>query len=232
LAPVSVQSPAEKHGRRHSVFDPRRGTGRLIIATALALVVLLVGPREVDWPLRAVLAWDVGAFSMSSMAWWFIWRADAEVTAHRAAREDPGRNMVWLIALASSLFSLFVAAYVLRQVRQWPSPAGPVWTAIAVFAVLLSWILTHTAYTLRYAHLYYHGKHVGGLEFPGKDAPAEIDFAYFAFTIGMCFQVSDVVISSSRIRRAALVHAVLTFAYNTTILALVLNFVFSFVGGN
>ncbi len=182
--------------------------------------------------MRAVLAFDVGAFIMSSMAWWFIWKADAEVTAHRAAREDPGRNMVWFIALACSLFSLFVAAFVLRQVRQWPSPAGTVWTVIAVLGVMLSWILTHTVYTLRYAHLYYRGKHVGGLEFPGQDRPAEIDFAYFSFTIGMTFQVSDVVISSSRIRRAALSHALLAFAYNTTILALVLNFVFTFIGGS
>jgi uncharacterized membrane protein len=214
------------------VFDPRRGTGRLIIATALGLLTLLVGPEAAAWPLRAVLAWDVGAFAMSSMAWWFIWKANAEATAHRAAREDPGRNMVWFIALASSLFSLFVAAFVLRDARQWPSPAGPVWTVIAVLGVLLSWILTHTVYTLRYAHLYYRSKHVGGLEFPGHDPPADIDFAYFSFTVGMCFQVSDVVISSSRIRRAALFHAMLSFAYNTTILALVLNFVFSFIGGN
>lgn len=94
-------------------------------------------------------------------------------------------------------------------------------------AVVLSWVVTHTMFTLRYAHLYYGDGEVGGLDFPGVEPPVDDDFAYFAFTIGMCFQVSDVVISSSRIRREALLHALLSFVYNTVILALSLNLVFS-----
>jgi len=90
-----------------------------------------------------------------------------------------------------------------------------------------AWSLTHTSYTLRYAHLYYRDEGgVGGLVFPGDRPPDDFDFAYFAYTIGMCFQVSDVVITSWQIRRAVLGHAVLSFAYNTVILALALNLLF------
>jgi uncharacterized membrane protein len=81
-------------------------------------------------------------------------------------------------------------------------------------------------YTLRYAHLYYRDgrEREGGLAFPGGQHPAYLDFAYYAFTIGMCFQVSDVTITSPALRRTTLFHAVLSFVYNTVILAIALNF--------
>jgi uncharacterized membrane protein len=130
--------------------------------------------------------------------------------------------------LLSSVFSLFAGTVVLRHARSLAPGAEPVLVAFSLLAVSSAWLLTHTAYTLRYARLYYRDDHegVGGLDFPGKHPPADIDFAYFAFTIGMCFQVSDVTISSPAIRRDVLVHAVISFAYNTAILALALNLAF------
>jgi uncharacterized membrane protein len=94
------------------------------------------------------------------------------------------------------------------------------------------WLLTHTAFTLRYAHLYYRGgaDSEGGIEFCGDDKPADLDFAYFAFTIGMCFQVSDATIGDRTIRHTALLHALVSFIYNTGILALVLNIAMSQLG--
>jgi uncharacterized membrane protein len=71
---------------------------------------------------------------------------------------------------------------------------------------------------------------VGGITFGGDEAPSYFDFAYFAFTVGMCFQVSDVTVTSCQIRRTVLAHALLAFAYNTVILAFVLNLVFGAVG--
>jgi uncharacterized membrane protein len=102
---------------------------------------------------------------------------------------------------------------------------------LSIVSVGIAWLVTHTAFTLRYAHLYYREDRegIGGLEFPGGARPNYFDFAYFAFTIGMCFQTSDVCISSSQLRRAALLHALVSFAYNTLILALVLNLVFALV---
>jgi uncharacterized membrane protein len=131
---------------------------------------------------------------------------------------------VWGLVLASCVFSLFAAVYVLRHVD-----GSHLWTVLTLLSVVLAWVLTHTVYTLRYAHLYYRGSRNGGLEFPGAHPPADIDFAYFAFTIGICFQTSDVAISSSIIRRTVLLHALVAFVYNTTILALALNFMFGLI---
>ena len=102
------------------------------------------------------------------------------------------------------------------------------WTLLTLAAVGLSWVVTHTAYTFRYAHMHYrrsrkHDSSDGGIQFSGTEEPSDIDFAYFSFTIGMCFQVSDVVVTTTRMRREVLLHAVLSFVYNTVILALAVN---------
>jgi uncharacterized membrane protein len=138
---------------------------------------------------------------------------------------------VFPLAVLSSFFSLFAAVIVLKQIKSLPAEQVPLWTALALAAVVLSWVVTHTVFTLRYAHLYYRkNAKTHCLQFPGNDPPSDIDFAYFAFTIGMCFQVSDVVVTTRRARRAVLLHAVISFVYNTTILALSLNLVTNLVG--
>ena len=102
---------------------------------------------------------------------------------------------------------------------------------IAILGMLFSWLLVHTIFTVRYAHLYYRNDpdqpemHVGGLKFPSEDRPDFLDFAYFSFVLGMTFQVSDVEISSKTIRRIALFHGLLSFGYNTVIVALTINII-------
>jgi uncharacterized membrane protein len=108
--------------------------------------------------------------------------------------------------------------------------------ALSVMSVLFSWFLVHTLFALRYAHLYFldarettRAKVRGGLDFPGNESPAYIDFAYFSFVIGMTCQVSDVQVSSSSMRRLTLVHGLISFCFNTAILAMFVNIVASLV---
>ena len=97
---------------------------------------------------------------------------------------------------------------------------------ICIAGMALSWFLVHTVFAFRYGHLYYGddedepANHAAGLEFPKEPAPDYLDFAYFAFVIGMTFQVSDVEISSRRLRRLVLFHGIISFLFNTVILAL------------
>ena len=102
---------------------------------------------------------------------------------------------------------------------------GSLLRALCLAAVLISWLLTHAAYTLRYAHLYYRDDEegVGGLEFPGTVEPQIWDFLYYSLVIGMTAQVSDVQITSTRIRRTTLLHGIASFFFNTVILALAVN---------
>jgi uncharacterized membrane protein len=220
--------PPQKPRRKHSLLSPRRAAGRLFFATlAAGVAVAFITPSGQAWWQRMVIGWDIGALTLVSLVWGVILRADSTATRKRAGSDDPGRYLVFVIALASSAFSLFAAAFVFKQTRGLPAGEQLTWTLLTLSSIALSWVMTHTAYTLRYAHLYYRGGGHHGLQFPGEEAPADIDFAYFSFTVGMCFQVSDVVVCSMVCRRAVLLHAVLSFVYNTTILALALNLVLS-----
>jgi uncharacterized membrane protein len=208
----------------------KRATVRLTLSVAIGIVAgALVNPTRNEWWLRGLAGWDAASLTLAALAWTIIMRADPSETERRAGTDDPGRKVLFLIALASSLVSLFAAGMVLRLVKTLPPGEEVFWTTLAFAAVVLSWTVTHTAYTLRYANLYYRaraGRPAGECEcllFPGGKDPADIDFAYFAFTVGMCFQVSDVMVATTLMRREVLVHAVLSFAYNTMIVALALN---------
>jgi len=101
---------------------------------------------------------------------------------------------------------------------------------LTLLTVIFSWTLVHTVFGFRYAHAFYGDsgdpgvqKHAGGLIFPGDQPPDYLDFAYFSFVVGMTCQVSDVQITSRRMRRLTLAQSILSFGFNTIVLALVIN---------
>ncbi len=190
----------------------------LVVGTAVFVALL---PVDVPWGGRTMVAWDATAAFLLIQTWLRLSACDAATTELRAADDDPGRRTVFVLAVLSSLFGFFGSTLLLRLSRG--DSTGNVWLIPALLSVALSWLVTHTEYTLRYAHLFYRGEQNGGLMFPETERPDELDFAYYSFTIGMCFQVSDVQVSSREIRRVTLLHSMISFAFNTTILALTVN---------
>jgi len=194
--------------------------------------VTLVLPQRFGWAIRGIVGWDVFALVLLAIITHLVLSLSPEDTHRRAAGEDPGRTLVWFVVLLASTVSLFSAVGVMRHARELaPHAVMPLGIA-CVAAVVLAWLLTHVSYALRYAHLYYRDddEGVGGLAFPGGEAPCLSDFVYFAVVLGMCFQTSDVSITSRQLRRAVLFHSLLSFAYNTAILALTMNLVFAQIG--
>ena len=135
---------------------------------------------------------------MSSFAWVIFLHTGPHETRQHAGAEDPGRHAVNILVILTSCISLLATSVILRQARAQAPGVRDLFVVLCILAVASAWLLTHSVYALRYAHLYYrdHGEGVGGLTFPGDAAPCYLDFAYFAFTIGMCFQVSDVSVPS------------------------------------
>jgi uncharacterized membrane protein len=95
-----------------------------------------------------------------------------------------------------------------------------------------AWVFIHLTFALHYAHDYFDelatelGKPLverGGLRFPGTETPDYYDFLYFSYVIGVACQTADVDITSSLMRRTALVHCVLAFFFNSAVLALTIN---------
>jgi uncharacterized membrane protein len=230
-----VHEHGQHRPRRHRpvhtrhVLSPHRAVGRLVLSVTAGLVVGALIPSTVPWVLRVILGWDVLALTLLVQSWMIILRSTPQSTEQRAGVEDPGGAAVFVIAVLGSVFSLFAVTFALQTASA--QNDREIWVPLILIAIALSWWVTHTAYTLRYAHLYYREKVNGGLVFPGTQQPDDMDFAYFAFTLGMCFQVSDVPITSSKIRRTCLAHCLISFIFNTAILAFSLNFLSNLVAG-
>jgi uncharacterized membrane protein len=199
----------------------------VVVGFTLGLSATLFGLSP-GW--AAMIAWVSSATTLTVTAWLrLILKATPEETRARAASEDPGRIVVLGIVLISSLLSLALAIYITVNAERL-TDQGRWLAAFCAFSVLVSWFTMHTSFTLHYAHLYYREDGTpGGLEFPGGDAPSDLDFAYFSFTLGMAFQVSDVAVSKSAFRQIVLLHALVSFLFNTAIVALTLNLVVNFL---
>ncbi len=212
-------------GRR---IAPRRVLTRVGISLVAGVCAYLAAAPHLPALAAGLAGWDTAGFVLLALSWTIIGATDASETSYRASFEDPGRTLVYFVVVLTSAVSLLAATLLSRAGHHVPPASSDVVAALCLSTVALAWTMTHTAFTFRYAHLYYRedAEGVGGITLPGDAPPTYFDFAYFAFTIGMCFQVSDVCVTSPQIRRAVLLHAVISFAYNSVILAFVLSLVF------
>ncbi|MBX2925895.1 MAG: DUF1345 domain-containing protein [Chitinophagaceae bacterium] len=173
-----------------------------------------------------VVGWDVFCISILCFYWYAFFTTSQKYISGEAAKEDPSRAVIFILALVCT-FASMAAVVLLLTVKS--NKASGMQLPAALTGMILSWCLVHTLFTVNYAHLFYSGdnspKSDKGLDFPGEEKPDFLDFAYFSFIIGMTFQVSDVSIGSKKIRRWALLHSLISFAYNTIIVALTINIV-------
>ena len=152
--------------------------------------------------------------------------------------QDTGRTAIFIFVIAGAVTSLFAVLALLGSAKELHGKALSGHVLGAAGTVVCSWFLIHTLFALHYAHAYYRicdadpdSEGGEGLQFPGEGQPDFLDFAYFSFVIGMTFQVSDVQITSGRIRTLALVHGMLSFLFSTVILALAINLASGLIGG-
>lgn len=205
---------------------------RLYITLAVALLVFLAATFGVHYPVNLMLTWLAYAVCSLFFAWITIFSSHPKEVSKIAHQQDSSRTLVFLFVVGAAVISLMAVLVLLQGASGLSKSAAHLHVLLSIACVIVSWWLVHTVFTLRYAHFYYCGMEhegeladepEGGLEFPGKLEPDYLDFAYFSFVIGMTFQVSDVEISSRRIRRLSLMHALISFAFNTVILALSIN---------
>ena len=191
----------------------------------LGAVAWVQAPVGVNLISRWVAAWDVCALATLLLIGAAMVTADAASIRKVANTEDPSRALAFVFVLVAALASLLAVVALLGTIKSLPPGRLAVHIILSAAAVLESWLLVHTVFTLRYAHIYYDssnkGGDTGGLDFPGDDPePDYLDFAYFAFTIGMAAQTADVTIPGKRQRRTTLLHAIISFGFNTAIVAL------------
>jgi uncharacterized membrane protein len=197
-----------------------RLVGMAVAGVAVAIVVLALGGGVSS----AVAGWGAACLVYALWVWISALHLDSSQTKEHATREDPSRAIADVLLITASVVSLGAIGITLIESRA-GSPQEKVFAAaISVLSIVLSWLLIHTLFTLRYARLYYT-EPIGGIDFNQDEDPHYVDFAYVAFTVGMTFQVSDTNLQSRLIRSAVLKHMLLSYLFGTVIVATIVNFV-------
>lgn len=205
---------------------------RIAVGIVLSgIVYLFTRHMPISGLFRFLLLWNVFAFTYCALCWIiFFSRSDTQIR-EVARREDGSRMLVFIMILLACFASMLMVLQLILS-KDAKEVGMMFYLIIAVSGILLSWIMVHTLFTFHYAFLYYDDAagnpaiHAGGLEFPEAHArPTYLDFAYFAFVIGMTFQVSDVQINRGKIRQVVLLHGLLSFGLNTFIVALTINLI-------
>lgn len=202
---------------------------KLLLSLAVAIIVFMATMGVLESKIQqGLLAWDVFCILFLALNWVTFFTTKPPQIRTEAQKQDEGRVAVFIIALVATLAALLAVILLLVNKKEGYSKVSlPL--VVAFGGMMLSWALVHTVFAVRYAHLFYadhhtrKAEHAGGLDFPNEEHPDFIDFAYFSFVIGMTFQVSDVTISSRKLRRMVLLHSLMAFAFNTVIVALTIN---------
>jgi uncharacterized membrane protein len=198
---------------------------RLLASIGAGLVLLAALPDSLRLATRLLLAWDLTSAIYVGFAFLMIARSTVETCRRRAALYDQADWVILLLVVGSAAASFGAIFAELAAIKSSNGPLviGLVMTGVTV---ALSWTFTHLVFTLHYANLYYKPTEEGtpaGLEFAGGRAPDYQDFLYYSFVVGCTAQTADVNTVSPAMRRATLVHGVVSFAFNTAILALMIN---------
>jgi uncharacterized membrane protein len=203
---------------------------RLLISIAFGLAVTwALVPADWRTPTRLLAGWDAGVALYLVLMNWVVFHGGVKEIRRRAAIQDEGAFALLILTAAAAIASLVA---LIAEVAE--TPSGEEWDKLAVgmFTIVLSWLFMHTIYALHYAHEYYGERsddQIGGLKFPGTQAPDYWDFLYFSLVVAMTCQVSDVAVTSKVIRRVVTIQGVISFFFNLAILALTINMISNLV---
>lgn len=205
---------------------------RLLVALAAGVGAAALLPGDWRWATRLLIAWDAGAVLYLGLLASTMFTETVDQIRARAERQDEGALAILVIACLAASASLVAIVVQLVGLGAVPSAERGAHLALGGFTILCSWTLLHAFFTLHYAGIYYHGgKAEPCLGFPGNSEPDYVDFLYFSYTVGCTSQTSDVAVTTRHARGIVLLHSVLTFVFNTSILAMAINVGASLVSG-
>lgn len=204
-----------------------RLSGAAVVGLAMGATLLF------GFHLRAstsvILSWDTFCLAFLAAAFFMVADESPEAMSARAATQDEGQGIILLLITLATAASLSAVAAELVLVKGAKPPIYALHAALAVGTVAVSWLVMQVVLALHYAHEYYaagdDGAPMGGLQFPGVEAPDYWDFLHFAIIIGVASQTADICIADRRLRRLGTVHSLISFVFNTLIIALTINLV-------
>jgi uncharacterized membrane protein len=223
--------PANSGMRRYILGRPR-----LFSAVLIGIVFYFIFPLARETSTRLLLAWDIGAGCFLVMIIVLMIRSDDADMQRHAQETDEGRFAVLFSSLIAAMVSLAAIVVELSRVKDAHGNDFIFYIGLSVATIFISWSFIQVIFTEHYAHEYYMMTDGGrrkrnaegsGLVFPGESKPDYIDFLYFTVTIGVANQTADVATGSRAMRVLVLIHSVISYFFNATILALSINIVSS-----
>jgi uncharacterized membrane protein len=194
---------------------------RTFISMLVGIVAFFLLPGSLRPVTRLLICWDIFVALYLVLVYGMMLRSGLSHIKRNAVLQDDGRFLIPLVTVLGAFFSIAAIVFELGGTHR-----GASQLMLATVTIALSWAAVHTAFALHYAHDYYRGTKPGGLQFPSGDTHEHADywdFVYFSFVIGMTAQVSDVGITDKIIRRTATAHGIISFVFNTALVALMVN---------
>ena len=226
----SPAADAPPRGRWH-FLDAIRQRPRAYICGAAMVLVYLALPQEIRFATRALIAWNVATLLFIALVGWMMARSSEQSIRAHAAIEDEQQWVLLVVGTAAASAALAAIVSELGPVKDMTGFNKAAHIGLVTATILTAWTFIHLLFTVHYAHEYYGDEDDDlstpgvreGLRFPGDRNPTYLDFLYFSFVIGCASQTADVETVSTAMRRTTLAHGIVSFFFNTVILALTIN---------
>jgi uncharacterized membrane protein len=217
------------------IFRHARAQVRFLFALGVGLAVVLLAP--IENPITRILAgWNLGGLIYLILVGIKMAKAEVEGIKREADIERESRVAVLIVVICGSLVTMLALFVQLMALKSEQGFARNISIGLSLSTILLSWLLMHTVFAIYYAHEFHREGHGardqgGGLNFPDDATPDYLDFLYFSFVVGTTAQTSDVEVCSRAMRRVVMVHGILSFFFNTAVIALAVNIAAQLVQG-
>ncbi|MES2206405.1 MAG: DUF1345 domain-containing protein [Pseudomonadota bacterium] len=181
---------------------------------------------SIDKSTGSLIAWNIGTWLYLIWAWTTMLKSTVDHMKYNALKQDDGEEVVLALTLIAATASIASILLELAAIKHYPATQQPWHLGLAALTIICSWFLVHTSFALHYAHEYYDPKanlDCPCIDFPGCTHPVYFDFLYFSFIIGMACQTADIAIKSKKMRKLGFLHGVISFFFNTILIAITIN---------
>ncbi len=230
----------KSEGLAASLVRHARAQIRFLISFGVGVIVAIVAPKilPIDSLLPRLLAgWNAGGWLYLILVAVKMARAEADGIKREAEIERGSRLAVLIVVTLGSLATLLALVEQLAALKTERGLGQTVGVIVSISTIFLSWLLIQTVFALYYAHEFHSESRSGvrgtggGLKFPDDTTPDYLDFLYFSFVVGTTAQTSDVAVCSRAMRRVVMIHGILSFFFNTAVIALAVNIALQLVQG-
>jgi uncharacterized membrane protein len=208
---------------------------RVLICLSLGVAMAVLVNRLLGWTVQLsfLSGWNLALGSYLILSGVVLVTADGTMTQRRASQHEPNQKAMMVFSCTMSIFGTGMVGVVLTAVGKHPVGHSHLLLILSLLAMILAWLLLHSAFAVHYARLYHaardiHGRPFtegrrSGFHFPGTENPTYLDFLYVSFTVALTYSMSDVNVENEVMRRTVLLHSLLSFFFYTVVLAGALN---------